>query len=83
MGFLFGGGGDGGAAARQLEQQEKQIAKQEKAQLQEKTEFAQQEQGRLKSRRRGAMRPLLASVRQDSELGVQDSTKLGGSSYMG
>jgi len=82
MGFLFGGGGDGGAAARQLEEQKKTQAKAEEKQLKQETKFAQQEQGRLKSRARGATRPLLASVREDSELGIQDQTKLGGGSYM-
>lgn len=83
MGFLFGGGGDGGAAARQLEEQKKTQEKAETRQLEEKTTFAKQEQSRLKSRQRGATRPLLASVREDSELGIQDKTKLGGGSYMG
>lgn len=81
MSFLFGGGGgDGGAAQKQLENQEKQIAKQEAAQLTEKTEMAQREQAGMRARRRGGVRSLLSAARMDSELGVQDSTKLGGGS---
>lgn len=80
MSGLFGGGGDGGAARRQQEQQEKQIKKQEAAQLAEKTEMAQREQAGMRARRRGGVRSLLSMARMDSELGVQDSGKLGGGS---
>ena len=81
MGGLFGGGGggDGGAAQRQLDMQKENVAKEEARVLQDKTKLAEQKQASLKTRSRGGMRPLLAMYREDPELGVKDSSKLGGS----
>lgn len=77
MGGLFGGGGDGGASA-QLEQQKKQVAKQEADLAKKESNLAVQAQAGVKARRGGGMRALLSAERPD-ELGIQP-TKLGGGS---
>lgn len=77
MGGLFGGGGDGGASA-QLEQQRKQVAKQEADLAKKESNLAVQAQAGMKARRGGGMRALLSAERPD-ELGIQP-TKLGGGS---
>jgi len=84
MSFLFGGGGDGGAAQKQIDMQEKQVAKEEKQLQRQETEAAKQRQAKtIAGSRRGTMRPLLSMARMDAETGIQDTTKLGGSSsYM-
>ena len=77
MGGIFGGGGDGGASA-QLEQQRKQVAKQEADLAKKESNLAVQAQAGMKARRGGGYRSLLSAERPD-ELGVMP-TKLGGGS---
>ena len=77
MGGLFGGGGDGGASA-QLEQQKKQVAKQEADLAKKESNLAEKTQAGVKARRGGGVRALLSAERPD-ELGVMP-TKLGGGS---
>lgn len=74
MGGLFGGGGDGGASA-QLEQQRKQVAKQEADLAKKESDLAVKTQAGVKARRGGGMRSLLSEERA-STLGVEP-TKLG------
>jgi hypothetical protein len=80
MGGLFGGGGGGGggAAQEQLNIQKQQIAKQEENLAKQETDLAKRTQAGMKARRGGGLRALLSAERTDSELGIGNSTKLGG-----
>jgi hypothetical protein len=80
MGGLFGGGGGGGggAAQEQLNIQKQQIAKQEENLAKQETDLAKRTQAGMKARRGGGLRSLLSAERTDSELGIGNSTKLGG-----
>lgn len=80
MGGLFGGGGGGGggAAQEQLNIQKEQIRKQEENLAKQETDLAKRTQAGMKARRGGGLRSLLSAERTDSELGVGNSTKLGG-----
>jgi hypothetical protein len=80
MGGLFGGGGGGGggAAQEQLNIQKQQIAKQEENLAKQETELAKRTQAGMQARRGGGLRSLLSAERTDSELGIGNSSKLGG-----
>jgi hypothetical protein len=79
MGGLFGGGGGGsGAAQEQINLQKQQIAKQEEQLSKQESDLAKRTQAGMKARRGGGLRSLLSAERTDSELGIGNSTKLGG-----
>jgi len=81
MGGLFGGGGGGGGAAaaeKQIELQKQQIAQQESQLSKQESDLAKRTQAGMKARRGGGLRSLLSAERTDSELGLGNSTKLGG-----
>lgn len=82
MGGLFGGGGGGGggsaAAEKQIELQKQQIAQQETQLAKQESDLAKRTQAGMKARRGGGLRSLLSTERTDSELGIGNTTKLGG-----
>lgn len=81
MGGLFGGGGGGGgsaAAEKQIELQKKQIEQQEMQLSKQESDLAKRTQAGMKARRGGGLRSLLSAERTDSELGLGNTTKLGG-----
>lgn len=81
MGGLFGGGGGGGssaAAEKQLDLQRQQIAQQETQLAKQESDYAKKVQAGMKARRGGGLRSLLSAERKDSELGIGNDTKLGG-----
>lgn len=78
MGGLFGGGGGGGAAQEQLNLQKEDIRKKEENLAKQETDLAKRTQAGMKARRGGGLRSLLSAERTDSELGIGNSTKLGG-----
>ena len=79
MAGLFGGGGGGGGAAQeQINMQKQKIAKDEEHLSKQETDLAKRTQAGMKARRGGGLRALLSAERTDSELGIGNSTKLGG-----
>ena len=77
MSGLFGGKPDTSAQEAQLELQRKQIEAQEARQNKEAAEEAMKLQAAMRARQRGGRRALLASTRDDSELGLGgDEVKL-------
>jgi hypothetical protein len=77
MGGFFGGGG-GGGGGEALELQKQQIKKQEEQLAKQESELAKRTQAGMQARRGGGLRSLLSAERTDSELGIGNSSKLGG-----